>query len=183
VSAKRFLEPLLFHSNPKRYTPYNLRHEVAVAKSVVKNKSQWYAAGLHFECIQCGRCCAGPSEGYIWVARSEIELIANHLKMTTGQVRRNFLRRVGLRTTIIEHPTTKDCIFLNHEFRGLHGEKRTCMIYPVRPSQCRSWPFWPNNLKSPNAWNRAAQKCPGINRGRLYNHAEIEKIKKNKKWW
>jgi len=146
--------------------------------SLRRAKSPWYVAGLHFECRQCGACCAGPSEGYIWVSRTEIELIANHLKMTASQVRRNFLRRVGLRTTIIEHPVTKDCIFLQDK-SGL----RTCMIYPVRPNQCRNWPFWPNNLENPNAWNQAAKKCPGINRGKLYSCEEIEQIKKNKKWW
>jgi len=56
------------------------------------------------------------------------------------------------------------------------------MIYPVRPSQCRVWPFWSSNLTTPFAWNRATQKCNGINRGRLYSFEEIEKIKKNKKW-
>jgi Fe-S-cluster containining protein len=98
--------------------------------------------------------------------------------MTVSQVRRSFLRRAGLRTTIIEHPATKDCIFLQEK-----SGQRTCMIYPVRPNQCRNWPFWPNNLESPNAWNRAAQKCPGINRGKLYSCEEIEQIKKSKKWW
>ena len=140
----------------------------------------WYAAGLHFECMQCGNCCSGPGAGYIWVARPEIEIIANFLKISVGQLRQKYLRRVGLRTTIIEQSGTKDCIFLN---RGLHGEQRICMIYSVRPSQCRTWPFWPNNLTGPDAWNKAAQKCSGINRGRLYSYEEIEKIKRNKKWW
>ena len=149
-------------------------------KSVVKNKGKtpWYIAGLHFECVQCGRCCSGPSEGYIWVTRPEIEFIADFLKISVGQVRQEYLKRVGLRTTIIEHRTTRDCIFL----QDIAGQKR-CTIYPVRPSQCRTWPFWPDNLTDPNAWNKAAQKCPGINQGRLYTHDEIEKIKRNKKWW
>ena len=142
-------------------------------KSVVKKKTPWYVGGLHFECMHCGRCCAGPTEGYIWVTKPEIELIANYLKMTTGEVRRKFLRRVGLRTTIIEHRATKDCIFLQES-----GGQRKCMIYPVRPSQCRMWPFWPSNLANAAAWNETAQKCPGINRGRLYSYEEIEKIKK-----
>jgi len=146
-------------------------------KSVVK-KTPWYAAGLHFQCVQCGNCCSGPGEGYIWVTRPEIEIIANFLKITAGQVRRKYLRRVGLRITIIEQSGTKDCIFL----RKSNGRK-ICMIYPVRPSQCRAWPFWPNNLAGPNAWNKAAQKCSGINRGRLYSCEEIERIKRNKKWW
>ena len=151
---------------------------ISTVKFMVNKKNPWYAAGLHFECVQCGRCCAGPSQGYIWVTRKEIELIANHLNETVSQLRQRFLKRIGLRTTIIEHPTTKDCIFLQKK-----NNQRTCIIYPVRPSQCRSWPFWPNNLESPDTWNKAAQKCPGINRGKLYSCEEIEQIKKIKKWW
>ena len=144
----------------------------------LKENTPWYIAGLHFECRRCGACCAGPGEGYIWVTKPEVQLIADFLKETAGQIRRKYLKRVGLRTTIIEQPATKDCIFL----REVKGRKR-CVIYPVRPSQCRSWPFWTDNLASPGAWNRAAQKCGGINRGRLYSFEEIEKIKSERKWW
>jgi Fe-S-cluster containining protein len=141
-------------------------------------KLYWYANGLHFECLQCGACCSGPAEGYIWVGRREIELIAEFLKLSEGQLRQKYLKRRGLRTTIIENPATKDCIFLEI----IDGRKR-CTIYPVRPNQCRSWPFWPENLANPNAWNRAAGKCPGINRGRCYSFEEIEKISKQKDLW
>ena len=151
---------------------------------MIKKPSEtlWYIAGLHFECQQCGACCAGPSEGYIWVTRPEIKLIADFLKMTPAEIRRKFLRRVGLRLTVIEERSTKDCIFLNRELHGLHGKQKGCMIYPVRPRQCRIWPFWPSNLKSPETWNETAKKCPGINRGRFYSYEEIEKIK-SQKWW
>jgi Fe-S-cluster containining protein len=147
-------------------------------KTVVKNKTPWYVAGLHFECLQCGACCAGPGAGYIWVTRPELELIAEYLKVSIGDVHRNYIRRVGLRTTIIEQQTTKDCIFL----RKIDGRKR-CIIYPVRPSQCRSWPFWAGNLAGPDDWNRVVQKCPGVNRGRKYNLEQIKQIKSEKKWW
>ncbi|MGD2095880.1 MAG: YkgJ family cysteine cluster protein [Phycisphaerales bacterium] len=146
-------------------------------KSVIK-KDPWYIAGLHFECVECGRCCSGPGEGYIWVTKPEIELIADFLKIKPSELRRKYLRRVSLRTTIIEHPTTRDCIFLQN-----NAGRKLCMIYPVRPSQCRSWPFWPENLTNSNDWNRAAQKCPGINRGKLYSYEEIQRIKREKKWW
>jgi Fe-S-cluster containining protein len=147
-------------------------------KSMIKNKTKWYVAGLHFECQGCGGCCSGPGEGYIWVTRPEIKIIVDFLKMAVGQFRQKYLRRVGLRTTIIEHRTTKDCIFLQ---AGAGGKQ--CTIYSVRPCQCRSWPFWASNLASPGDWNKAAQKCPGINRGRLYSFEEIKKIKRNEKWW
>jgi len=140
-----------------------------------KKKTPWYVAGLHFECMQCGGCCAGPSIGYIWVTRGEIQLIADFLKITTAELRRKFLKRVGLRTTIIEECSTRDCIFLKDE-----AGKKVCLIYPVRPNQCRTWPFWPSNLKNPDTWNETAQKCPGINRGKLYSFEQIQKIKKTK---
>ncbi len=140
------------------------------------NSMPWYVGGLHFECVQCGECCSGPSEGYIWVSRPEIQIIADFLKIKPRQLRQECLRRVGLRTTVIEHPGTKDCIFLQEA-----NDQKRCAIYPVRPSQCRSWPFWASNLQSPNAWNKAAQKCCGINRGRRYSYEEIERISKKKK--
>jgi len=140
--------------------------------------TKWYASGLHFECQQCGACCSGPGEGYIWVTSPEIKLIADFLKVPVEEVRQKYLRRVGLRRTIIERPITKDCVFLQEA-----DSRKRCMIYPVRPSQCRIWPFWPDNLANPNAWNKAAQRCGGINRGRYYSFEEIEKIRKNKKWW
>jgi hypothetical protein len=141
-------------------------------------RTKWYAAGLHFECIQCGRCCAGPGEGYIWVTRPEIELIADFLGITVQQLHKDYLRRVGLHTTIIERPVSKDCVFLKKE-----GRTSKCKIYPVRPSQCRMWPFWPENLAKADAWNSAAQKCPGINRGRLYSYEQIQRLKNRRKWW
>jgi hypothetical protein len=143
-----------------------------------RTRARWYAAGLHFECTACGACCSGPGEGYIWVTRPEIELIAKHLDMPEGQLRREFLRRVGLRVSIVEDRRTKDCIFL----RQAEG-KTLCRIYPVRPNQCRTWPFWTENLASANTWNEAAKRCPGINRGRLYTFNEIETIRKSRRWW
>ena len=143
-----------------------------------KSKTPWYVGGLNFECVQCGRCCSGPGEGYIWVTKPEMELIAEFLKISVEQLREKYLKRVGPRTTIIEQAGSKDCIFLQR----INDEKR-CIIYPVRPSQCRVWPFWSENLASANSWNKAAQKCPGINRGRHYSFEEIEKIRKEKQWW
>jgi len=145
----------------------------------VKNLAKkWYINGLNFECNQCGRCCSGPGEGYIWVTRPEIKFIADFLKMPVSQLRHKFLRRVGLRTSIIEDTASKDCIFL----QNAAGQKQ-CSIYPVRPNQCRTWPFWSENLSTPDAWEKTSRKCAGVNRDRVRNFEEIEKIRKQKKWW
>ncbi len=144
---------------------------------LIRENHRWYATGLNFECRQCGNCCSGPSSGYIWVTRAEIKFIAEFLKIPVKQLRQKHLKRIGFRTTIIENPATRDCIFLQTE-----GSQKKCVIYPVRPTQCRTWPFWSNNLTSLDAWNSAIQKCPGINHGRGYSFEQIEKIRKQKNW-
>lgn len=148
-------------------------------KDCIVNNSQWYTCGLHFECTGCGNCCAGPEEGYIWISKPEIEFLAEHLGTSVEAVRQRYLKRYGLRCSIIEDGKTNDCIFLT----GLKNGGRGCAVYPVRPNQCRTWPFWDSNLSSPDAWNWAAMRCPGINRGRLYALEEIEAIRKQRSWW
>ena len=143
----------------------------------LRGKIPWYSAGLHFECLRCGRCCAGPEQGYILVSSSEIRFIAAHLKIPIKEVKQKFLRRVGFRMTIVEDPRTRDCTFLRQT-----GQGGGCAIYDVRPAQCRNWPFWPVNLENADAWNSAARKCPGVNRGRLYTSEEILDKTRNKKW-
>ena len=130
----------------------------------------WYVAGLAFECTECGNCCAGPEEGYIWVNDREITAIAQKLRMSEEQFIKQYTRRVGRRYSLREDPASKDCIFLVPRGTG----KRGCRIYDVRPAQCRTWPFWWSNLVDPEAWLCAGVRCPGINRGPLFTQEEIE---------
>ncbi|MFQ5492289.1 MAG: YkgJ family cysteine cluster protein, partial [Phycisphaerae bacterium] len=130
-------------------------------------KTKWYQAGLNFTCTQCGHCCSGPP-GYVWVTRREIKGIAEYLDRKDGKLAPSQLRRVGLRHSLTEK-SNGDCIFLVRQ-----NGKATCSIYPVRPVQCRTWPFWDGNLHSPDDWNRAAETCPGINRGQHHDFVTIE---------
>jgi uncharacterized protein len=129
----------------------------------------WYSQGLAFECTSCGRCCSGPEEGYVWITPQEIAAAAAQLRVTTDEFMRRYTRRVGKGLSLIEK-ANRDCIFLEAAADGT----RRCMIYGVRPAQCQTWPFWPNNLSGQEAWSRAGQRCPGINRGRLWPPAHIE---------
>ncbi len=138
--------------------------------NLIPRKPPWYVAGLAFECVQCGRCCAGPEEGYVWVTDVEISEIARRLGITATETRRQYVRKACHRMTIVEDAVSRDCIFLKPRPCGGKG----CSIYPVRPAQCRTWPFWPINLSSPDAWARSSVRCGGMNRGRLHAVEEIE---------
>lgn len=139
-------------------------------------KPKWYQAGLAFECTGCGRCCAGPEEGYVWVTPAEIADMARFMRLDEADFRKRYVRREGKGLSLIEQPANNDCVFLI-DVQDEDGQTiRGCQLYPVRPSQCRTWPFWPWNIRSPEAWALAGQRCPGINRGPLHSAEEIERL-------
>lgn len=55
-----------------------------------------------------------------------------------------------------------DCVLLG---RCEETGKTWCNAHQSRPLQCRTWPFWPDNLRSPRSWKKAAKDCEGIGRG------------------
>lgn len=66
------------------------------------------------------------------------------------------------------------------EFQGADG---SCTVYAARPEQCRSWPFWRENLVR-ETWEReVAPLCPGVGQGRLHDAAEIEAIARHDEQW
>ena len=134
------------------------------------HRTPWYVAGLAFECQGCGRCCRGPEEGYVWVTAEEIATIARHLKIPEAQMRKKYVRRAAGRYSLVEVKGNRDCVFLDMDEGGCGG----CRIYSVRPTQCRTWPFWATNLASADMWAEAGLRCKGINRGRLIDFDEIE---------
>lgn len=126
----------------------------------------WYAEGLRFTCQQCGNCCRGPDPGYVWVTVEEIEALAKRLDMTVDAFGRYYLRRVGGRYSLVER-ANHDCVFWK--------EGAGCTVYEDRPSQCRTFPFWPEFIESKDAW-RNINWCRGLGEGRLFQPSEIERL-------
>jgi Fe-S-cluster containining protein len=116
----------------------------------------WYAPGLSFSCTQCGNCCTG-APGYVWVSESELRAIAEFRGVSYGEVRYQDARKVGHAISLNEH-ANGDCVYFD-------GKTRRCTIYPVRPVQCQTWPFWNSNLESPADWKFVQTTCPGAGHG------------------
>jgi Fe-S-cluster containining protein len=125
---------------------------------------RWWKKGLFFECFGCGRCCRGEP-GAIWFTPEEGEAIADYLGLSREAFFASSVISLEGRPSIRER-RNGECIFLD-------PEKQRCQIYPVRPAQCALFPFWPSVLASPERWAIHARKCPGMNRGRLYQEEEI----------
>lgn len=128
----------------------------------------WYRDGLHFTCTQCGACCTG-APGYVWVGVEELERLAEFMGLDIEAFAARYVRQVRDRLSLIERPNG-DCIFWSS---GVG-----CTVYPARPVQCRTWPFWPRNLESPADWRDVQRGCPGSRseQGRWHGLVEIQKI-------
>lgn len=124
----------------------------------------WYHRGLRFQCIGCGACCIG-APGYVWVNKAEIEAMAHLLGLEVERFEDKYVRQVGIRKSLIEF-RNGDCVFFDRQSRG-------CQVYEVRPRQCRTWPFWASNLRTPETWQRTCRDCPGAGHGPLVSLVEI----------
>ncbi len=128
------------------------------------NKLPWYKDGLRFQCTQCGDCCTG-APGFVWVNEEEIAVLAAKMKLDVATFEAKFVRQVGSRKSLTEF-SNGDCVFFD-------GDTRKCTVYDSRPRQCRTWPFWESNVRSPQAWAHTCEVCPGSGTG---NIVPVEKI-------
>ena len=133
------------------------------AKKPADEEQPWYAEGLAFECTRCGKCCTGEP-GYVWVTDEELEAIAKFLGQPLRQVRELYSRRARGRRSLRER-ANGECVFWDRE--------KGCTIYPVRPPQCRTWPFWESNVATPEDWERTCRVCPGSGAGEVIPVEEI----------
>lgn len=116
----------------------------------------WYKDGLRFQCTECGKCCTG-SPGFVWVTVEEMASIAKLLNISIELFKIKYTRMRNNRYALIEKKSQNNaCIFL---------EGKKCQIYQARPKQCRTFPWWDENLKSEESWKQAATACEGINDG------------------
>lgn len=130
-------------------------------------KKPWYQEGLSFKCTGCGECCTG-APGYVWVSEQEVVSLAALLKISEETFLKTYTRRIGNRLSLIEHPKTFDCVFL---------KDKKCQVYSERPEQCRTFPWWVENLENRAAWEETARRCEGINHpdSTLISLPEIQK--------
>jgi Fe-S-cluster containining protein len=107
-------------------------------------------------CQSCGgHCCTGES-GYIWVKFHEIEAIADFLELSVESFATMYLKKVKHRYSLIERERKEmqdfACIFFDDRINR-------CPIYPVRPLQCRTFPFWEQYKQN---MKEVVKECPGI---------------------
>ena len=119
----------------------------------------WYKDGLRFSCRECGNCCKnftrnGKQVAFVYLTLEDFKKLAasagdNLIMLSTGE--------------LVVKVKDGNCIFY----------KDGCTIYENRPTQCRTFPFWRENLVNRQTWEFLSYSCHGIGSGRLYSLEEI----------
>lgn len=73
-----------------------------------------------------------------------------------------YVRKIGSRYSL-EEMKNGDCVFWDDG----------CRIYAARPPQCRSFPFWKENVRTKAGWKALSKECPGVDSGR---HHEVQQM-------
>ena len=134
----------------------------------------WWINGVNFTCACSGNCCKTNGEfAYVYFTTSEVQKAAKYLDISVREFKRLYITTEdGLMH--VKDPK-RDCVFL---------DKGKCSIYPARPQQCATWPFWPENMSSKEQWKKEVLPiCKGARngergKGELHSAAKIANLLK-----
>lgn len=132
-------------------------------------RQPFFKNGIQFECTGCGDCCR-LGDGFVYPSEEDIQYLANHLGLSLSAFADKYLEVHKERFVLSSKGD--DCVFLKED---------GCSVYEARPTQCRTYPFWPANMKSSYRWKMTVEDCEGIGQGRLYPADEIAHILKEQK--
>jgi Fe-S-cluster containining protein len=113
---------------------------------------------MRFACQKgCTKCCTRG--GFVYLTESDLKRAADYLDMTPAEFEDRYVIRYRRILRLRRPPRGQDhCRFLTP-----HG----CSIHPVKPTQCRTYPFWPSLVESKATWAVEGNFCPGIGKGAL----------------
>ena len=93
----------------------------------------------------------------MYLSEEDILRLAEFLQLAPAEFERRYVYRTkNLRR--LRMPRDAPCRFLT---------PGGCSVYAARPTQCRTFPFWPEILEDKKEATAAAKYCPGIGKGEL----------------
>jgi Fe-S-cluster containining protein len=98
---------------------------------------------------------------------AEIAALARRVELSDAEFRGAYTRGLRRGERSLRERSDGTCVF--------YDARSGCTVYPDRPRQCRTWPFWRSVVHSPERWAEEARGCPGMGRGPLHTAEWIER--------
>jgi Fe-S-cluster containining protein len=93
----------------------------------------------------------------VYITQQDLLRAAAYVGMTPDLFERKYVVRTK-HILRLRKPRIGQCSFL---------VESGCSIHPAKPTQCRTYPFWPELVEHRENWAEAASTCPGIGTGPL----------------
>jgi Fe-S-cluster containining protein len=93
----------------------------------------------------------------VYLSEEDLRRAAAFLGMTPRAFEQKYVYRMRRRMRLRKPPDSQ-CHFLT---------ENGCGIHPGKPTQCRTFPFWPELVGQRKEWGKTARYCPGIGQGPL----------------
>jgi len=139
---------------------------------------RWYDKSISFACTACGKCCTSKNKVKVFLNDREINQISNYLQISTDHFISYYtdliydnkntdnhfeevLRYITLKSKGYDgkQPQQQNrCIFLSSSSESINK----CSIYEVRPTQCRTYPYWPQHMIGRAEWLSESLNCEGM---------------------
>ena len=128
---------------------------------------EFFKKGINFKCQGSSNCCVSrESYGYVYLSQKDLIKIAKYLNVSINLFKKKYCEYSDGYLHLKEININGNCQFL---------ENKKCSIYTARPMQCRTWPFWKENMNI-KKWNEELINfCPGIGKGKLISASMIQK--------
>lgn len=128
---------------------------------------EWWRDGVQFSCTGSGKCCTSHGEyGYVYLSLQDRKRFAKYFKIRTSDFTKKYCKKTAGIWHLKEDPKNPDCMFL---------KGKSCGVYEGRPTQCRTWPFWPEVMNAKTWAKEVKSFCPGVGRGPIISGKEIER--------
>lgn len=133
---------------------------------LLMSTKKWWSEGVRFECQGSGKCCMSRGQyGYVYFTLKDRKRIARHLGISTSEFTKKYCAKTNGYFHLKHSKDEVDCRFLSD---------KKCTVYEARPTQCRTWPFWPEVMYAKTWTEEVKSFCPGVGKGRLYTAEEIK---------
>ncbi len=123
----------------------------------------WFDKGLAFTCLAgCTECCLDP--GMVMLDSKDIARLAKGAGISVKEYRSKYVE-LYKGHAVLKLPDSGVCMYVRDV---------GCVIYEYRPTQCRTFPFWPEHVLTEEGWEVARQRCSGAGVGEVVAAKEIE---------
>lgn len=132
---------------------------------------------MNFECQQScgGKCCTidwqsdMPGAVFVFLTKEDTARLEKFL----GATRHAFSNVGYFDSTRFTREPSKQRYVKSAQHSCTFFKEGKCSVYEARPTQCRTYPYWPENIVDGQLSEEAALACPGVGKGSARHAAHL----------